>query len=172
MRVSFHCTSLGTLLVLLALGTAFGQDTNFAAGPQYLMQGSPLFARSISTPSLSLTGPPLEAGASNATESLVAGADNQTAAPPRPPDVNLFPIYYGETPSSVIEISSASEASFNRLPPSILDTGVWQITTTQALLQRGYGVTLAEAAASGKAQPRRATHVYTNADVDRLRGGS
>ena len=38
----------------------------FATGPQYLMNSdptnlaSPLFARPISTPSLSLTGPPLE----------------------------------------------------------------------------------------------------------------
>jgi hypothetical protein len=104
------CTFLGTLLLLSASGTAFGQDTNFASGPQYLMQGSPLFARSISTPSLPLTGPPLDVGASNATENLIAGADNQTAVPPRPPDVNLFPIYYGETQASVIEISSAPEA--------------------------------------------------------------
>jgi len=172
MRVSLCCTFLGTLLMLSATGAAFGQDTSFAAGPQYLMQGSPLFARSISTPSLSLAGPPLELGASNATESLVAGANNQTAAPQRPPDVNLFPIYYGATPTSIIEISSAPEAEASNLPPSILDTGVWQFTTAQALLQRGYSVTPAEAAANRKAQTRGATHVYTNADIDRLRGGS
>src|SRR5437660_11261405 len=104
MRVSFHCTSLGTLLVLLALGTAFGQDTNFAAGPEYLMQGSALFARSISTPSRSLTGRPLVAGASNATESLVAGADKQTAAAPRPPYVSLVSLYYAETASLLMDL--------------------------------------------------------------------
>ena len=42
MRIPCFCT----LLILSALGTSFGQDTNFAQGPQYLMnQGSPLLAR-------------------------------------------------------------------------------------------------------------------------------
>jgi hypothetical protein len=168
MRFSFCCT----LLVLSALGMAFGQDTNFATGPQYLAQGSPLFAHSISTPSLSLTGRALEVGASNATESLIAGADDQTTAPQPHSGVNLFPIYYGAPRASVIEISSPSEPSSNRIPASILDTGVWQITTAEALRERGYGTTLAEVAAQGKARNRHATHVYTNADVDRLHGGS
>jgi hypothetical protein len=176
MRVSFCCTSFCcTLLVLSALGTAFAQDTNFATGPQYLMNhGSPFFARSISTPSLSLAGPPLEVGATNATEGLVAGADNRTPSSRRQPDVNLFPVYYGAPPASVIEISfpEYSEPSKGGLPASILDTGVWQMTTAQALRERGYGVTLPEAAAYGKAQIRHATRVYTNADIDRLHEAS
>jgi len=66
-----------------ALGAAFGQDTNFASGPQYLMtHGSPLFAQPLSTPSLSLAGPPLEVGADNATARLIAGAENQTVSLP------------------------------------------------------------------------------------------
>ena len=172
MRVPFGCT----LLVLSALASAFGQDTNFATGPQYLMNyGSPLFARPISTPSLSLAGPPLEAGASDATEGLVTGADTRTALAQRAAEPNLFPIYYGAPPASVIEISfpeSSSALSLGELPPSILDTGVWQMTTAQALRARGYGVTLREAGAYARAQTRHATHVFTNADIDRLRGGS
>ncbi len=162
-----------TLLVLSALGTAFGQETNFATGPQYLMTyGSPLLARPISTPSLSLSAPPLEAGASNATAGLVAGADNQPASPQTYPAADLFPIYYGAPPAGVIEISFAeSGAPPRELPASILDTGVSQATTAQALRQRGYGITVAEAAARSKAALRHAKRVYTNEDIDRLHGG-
>ena len=40
--------------------------------------------------------------------------------------------------------------------------------TPQALRERGYGVTLPEAAARQKARIRPGTRVYTNADIDRL----
>jgi hypothetical protein len=171
MRVS-SCFFFGCTLLVLSLATAFGQDTTFATGPQYLMQGASLFARPIATPSLSLSGPALEVGASNATQGLVAGASNQTTAPARHPDADLFPIYYGATRGSVIEISLAEAPSSTQLPASILDNGVWQITTAQALRERGYGVTVAQAAADSKARARHGTRVYTNVDVDRLHGGS
>lgn len=175
MRV-FSCT----LLVLSAVGMAFSQDTNFANGPQYLRnQGSSLFARPISTPSVSLSGPPLEIGASNATGVLIAGAEDQTVVPPQAvtlPQADMFPIYYGVTPESIIEVSfpeeSAGPSFTGRLPASILDSGVAQITTAQALRERGYGVTLGEAASYGKAHLRHATRIYTNADVERLRNGN
>jgi hypothetical protein len=173
MRIFLGCS----LFVLSALG-AFAQETNFATGPQYLMiSGSPQFARSISTPSMSLAGPPLEVGASNATGALTPGAGDQNVLPPSPdalPLVNLSPILYGVRPPSVIEISvpANSESSGNQLPPSILDTGILQLTTPQALRQRGYGLTLPEAAANSKALTRHATRIYTNADLDRLHGSN
>ncbi len=176
MRVSLCC-----MLLVLSAGVAFGQDTNFSSGPQYLMNsdlmknGSVLFARPISTPSISLAEPTLEVGASNATGDLIGGAGNQNVLPPTPdalPKMNLFPIFYGAPAAGVIEITSASEASANQLPASILDTGVWQMTTAKALRERGYGVTLVEAAADGKAQTRHANRLYTNADIDRLHSGS
>ena len=199
MRVSSCCKFLGTLFVL-SFGLAFAQDTNFATGPQYLINGdptnhaSPLFAHSISTPSMSLTGPPLEAGASNATEGLIAGADTQTFVPQPHPAVNLSPIYYTEVSPSDLTLSFLAEPfpgllqqtspilspqappirlpepSSDQLPPGILGSGVWQMTTAQALRERGYGITVAEAAAFDKARTRRATHIYTNADTDRLHG--
>lgn len=182
MRVSSSSCVLGcAFLMLSALGAAFGQDTNFATGPQYLMNpdptnhGSPLFARPISTPSLSLSAPPLETGASNATAGLAAGADNQTISPQRSPVPDLLPVYYGygAPRASVVEISfPESEVPPRELPPSILGTGVWQTGTAQALRQRGYGLTVAEAAAHSKAQTRHAKRVYTNDDIDRLHGGS
>jgi hypothetical protein len=96
MRISFHFVLVSTLLILSSEGIAFSQDTNFATGPQYLMNyGSPLLARSISTPSLSLAGPPIEVGASNATGVLSAGAGAPTRLPPTPhpqPKKELFAI--------------------------------------------------------------------------------
>jgi hypothetical protein len=178
--------SLCSMLFLLStLGIAFGQDTNFSSGPQYLLNGSPLFARSISTPSITLTDAPLQVGASNATGVLIAGAGNQTVLPPAPdapPMMDLFPIYYGPHQPSVIEISFASdlysnqvssnELSKTELPESILDTGVSEITTVETLHARGYGLSVVEGAAYGKVHMRHANRVYTNADIDRLHSGS
>ncbi|MHB8215853.1 MAG: hypothetical protein ACYDDS_07215 [Candidatus Sulfotelmatobacter sp.] len=173
MRVPFLCVPL----VLLAATMVYAQDTNFAQGPQYLMNGSSQFARPIATPSLSLEGPSLELGADNATGVLVAGGESETVLPPQAvalPKIDLFPIYYGPAPASDVEISfteSSSEA-ITEIPASILDTGVGQITTAQTLRERGYGVTLGGVAAYEKRHAGHATHVYTNADIDRLRGGS
>ena len=67
------------LFVLSTLGIAIGQDTNFPSGPQYLMNyGSPVFARSISTPSITLTDPPLQVGASNATGVLITAMSSKS----------------------------------------------------------------------------------------------
>jgi hypothetical protein len=176
MRIALSC-----MFALSFLGIAFAQDTNFPSGPQYLTNpdlmknGSPFFLRPISTPSISFIDPPLDVGASNATGVLIAGAQTQTVLPPDPdtlPSIDLLPIFYGGSPASVIEISFPSEPSSNQLPPSILDTGVWQMTTAQALRERGYGVTLGEGAAYGRAQTRHANRVFTNADIERLHGGS
>jgi hypothetical protein len=154
------------------LGAAFGQDTNFAAGPQYLVNGSPLFARSIATPSMPLSEPALAVGATNATGVLIDGADNQTSLPPSAdalPQVDLFSIYYGKPSEGVVEISFSKAET--EIPASISGLGVWQLTTAQNLINLGYGVTLGEAARYGVAQTRRATHLYTNADIDRLHAG-
>ena len=173
--------TLGLCSLAVFLMTAFGlgQEMNFGNGPQYLLTtGSPSFARPISTPQYVIDYPPLQVGASDATEGLITGAENRivtTDQPDAPPPVDLFPIYYGthsQTPSaSVIEISFAQSGSANsstEIPESILDTGKSQVTTAQALRARGYGITLAEAAQNSKANARRADRVYNNADIARM----
>lgn len=178
MRISFLCTFSFALLVIFVFGMAFGQDTSFPMGPQYLANsGSPLFARPISTPTLSLTAPALVSGAADATAVLIPGAEEQTVLPPRAVSeaaIDLLPIYYGERTISVIDSNSPSELNepfATTLPASFLDMGVDQLTTPQALRDLGYGVPLAEAAAHMKARARPWTRVYTNADIDRLQGG-
>lgn len=50
-------TLLSVLVISLA-GLSFAQDTNFSAGPQYLVTtGSPMLMQTIATPSLSLNAP-------------------------------------------------------------------------------------------------------------------
>jgi hypothetical protein len=174
MRVFFCCV----LFVTSALGMASGQDTNFPTGPQHLVSaGSPLFARPISTPTMSLTGPPPEVGASDATGVLTPGAEDQTVVPPQAvsePATDLFPVHYGEgrvsARSVAFQDASIEPSSPMVLPTNILDTGVEQTTTVQVLQERGYGVSLPQAAAQMKARLRPAGRVYTNADIDRLRG--
>jgi hypothetical protein len=171
MRTCMYCT------LIFISAAAFGQETNFVTGPQYLITtGAPMFARPISTPTLSFASPRLEVGADNATARLTAGAENQTVLllpADALPQVDFFYSYYGTPLLSVIEISFAEPSSAQgELPASILDTGVWELTTVLALRERGYGVTLPEAAAASRAHIRHATHVYTNADIDRLHGAS
>ena len=174
MRISFCWIAIVVALGALS-GAAFAQETNFSVGPQYLMtSGSPLFAKSISTPSMSLSGPPLEVGADTATGDLLSGAQNQTSSPTSAvalPQVDLGSID-GGAPVSVVGVGMIEESSHASLPANILDTGVWQLTTVQSLRELGYGETLVEAAAFNKARMKRATRTYTNADVDRLHGGS
>lgn len=175
MRVAASCL----LLLLVVVGASAGQDTNFSSGPQYLMSyGSQMFLHSITTPSLSWQSPPLDVGASNATSGLSAGADISTGdsmpEPAHPAD--LFPIYYGVPQVEVIEVSLRGyegESQLERtLPTSITDAGTWQMTTVQTLGERGYGVSLVEAAAYWKTHMRRATRVYGNSDIERLRQSS
>ena len=168
------------LFVMSALGMALGQDTNFPAGPQYLVSaGSPLFARPISTPTMSLTGSPLEVGASDATGVLIPGAEDQTVLPPQAvsePATDLFPVYYGQAGARASDVApqeaSTETSSPSILPTNFLDTGVEQTTTVQVLHERGYGVSLPQAVARTKARLRPAPRVYTNADIDRLRSSN
>jgi hypothetical protein len=179
--------SSGVLGILLVAGSVFAQDSDFAGGPQYLTSSVPdarsgaasnFFVRPISTPSMSLSGPPMEVGASNATGDLTAGADTRTVIIPQAvalPSTDLFPIFYGVPSASVLEINLSgatpeSNASVE-IPNSILDTGVTQIADAKDLQDRGYGIALPEAAAYGRSHVRHATRIFTNTDIERLRGG-
>ena len=49
---------LACCLLFALMGIGAAQDTNFPAGPQYLITfDSPMFARPLATPSLSLNAP-------------------------------------------------------------------------------------------------------------------
>lgn len=90
---------------------------------------------------------------------LVASQTTAGQAPPSPemPETVTSP--------NVIELTGGPLPA--NLPASILDTGVTGVADPQALLQRGYGVSLGEAAAYWKTHKRRAPRVFTNQDLRR-----
>jgi len=167
-------------LLIALVGIAAAQDTNqdtnqnashdtsFSFGPQYLITSSfsPLFARPIATPSLSLAAPLPEIQSLPAIGPVV---ENQpfVANSELPRQADLFPIYYGAPMTSVVEITSAEPP--RSLPASIVDSGVTGITDAQSLRERGFGVPLGDTAAFWKSHKPRAPRVYTNVDVQRLR---
>jgi hypothetical protein len=162
--------------VLVAVTMAASQDTNFSTGPQYLMSyGSPLFLHPIATPSVSWPSPPPNVGASDATSTLSAGAENDTVdtLPQRAQPADFFPTYYGVPRVSEITLRGYGRETpiEQRLPASILDVGTWQIAG-QGLRAGSYEVSLVDAAAYWKSHVRHATHAYGNGDIDRLHQGN
>lgn len=154
------------LFALIGIGTA--QDTNFPTGPQYLITfDSPMFARTLATPSLSLDAPLPDI---QPLPEIVPVIGNQPYIPnpvfDRQPD--LLTIFYGYTMPSVVEL--VSPESTPELPQSITDAGVTRMIDVTSLREWGYGVTLGETASFWKSHKPHAPHVYTNADVDRLHG--
>ncbi|HLV86292.1 MAG TPA: hypothetical protein VKV39_04890 [Candidatus Sulfotelmatobacter sp.] len=89
-------------LFLLGATLAVAQsdkDTNFAAGPQYLITaGSPMFLHPIATPSLSL-GQPLPAITGSATTESEQAAEPSQATPDQ---TFLGDVYWGDHPDSEI----------------------------------------------------------------------
>ena len=162
------------LAVLTALGgIATAQDTSFSTGPQYLVTyGSPLLLHSIATPSLDLNAPPVNTlpEASSEEQPVPAPATPQGGA-------DLTRIYWGEPATAasasenVSEIEISSPQTAPTPPAGFLDIGVTEITDERSLAERGYGMTLAEAAAYSKARCAHASHVYTNEDLAHLHGG-
>ena len=155
------------LLLLVVAGVCMAQDTNFSSGPQYLITTSDtMFLRPISTPTLSFE-PSLPAVLP--TESQL-GAEVQSSSAPAAiqthPD--LARVYWGGPATSEIEVSSEEPTA--PLPASLMNVGVAGMTNAQSLREQGYGVPLGETAAYWKTHKRPATHVYTNQDVERLRG--
>lgn len=162
MRLASLC-----FLVLTLLPFAAAQDTNFAQGPQYLSTTmSTSIIRSIATPTMFLDaplapmtdlpqiGPPVENQAYVEEPLLAHQAD-------------LFPIYYGYPPVSVVELASTEESV--PVPDSLNELGYATNTTAQALRQRGYGAPLGDTATYWKQHKAQAPRVFTNADIQRLR---
>jgi hypothetical protein len=158
--------SLFCLLVLL-VGVTAAQDSNFPIGPQYLITGSPTFARPIATPTLSLETP-LPPIPDLPEIGPVVGNQPYAVNPVLEQQPDLYPIYYGYSMPSVVEITDTEPP--RELPASIVDPGVAGIVNAQSLSELGYGLPLGDTASYWKSHKPHAPRVYTNADIARLPG--
>ena len=75
---------------------------------------------------------------------------------------DLFPIYYGYPEIAVVELSGNAP---REVPASVNDTGYLGFTSVQSLVERGYGVSVADDAAFWKTHRHAAARLYTNAEA-------
>jgi hypothetical protein len=154
------------LLMILA-GVSSAQEFTFSSGPGYLLPtNSTMLLRPIATPTLTLDAPlpPVsslpEIGPPVSDQPYVSNYN-----PMQGPD--LFPIYYGYPRIPVVEVVPTET---RRVIPVSLGDVVFTVSIgSQPIRGHGDGNTVGEAASFWKARRRRATHVYTNADIQRLR---
>jgi hypothetical protein len=169
---SFSFSAALCVSLALALPSA-AQDTNFSTGPQYLLNGSPLFARPITTPSLSLETPLDQPTDHTGSEALAEQAVENKLE--QVPPLDFSSIYYEPSTAEEIVISSnnsEAQGESPQLPASIVASGVTQMIDAQSLHERGYGMSLAEAAAQWKERKSAPVRTYKNEDIERLRQGS
>lgn len=163
----------GVLLFLVA--SCFAQDTNFPAGPQYLAPPgvSPLFLHSIATPSLDLNAPP---ASPPVFENEFPAEQPPSTGPVAATDFARIywtgPTLPANVSEQVSEIEQTSQGANQEpactCPAAFVNVGVWAIVTPQSLRELGYGESLAQDAAYWKAHKTPASHVYTNAHIQRL----
>ena len=157
MRIPFIC-----VLVLL-VGTAGAQSTNFSAGPQYLITtSSSMFLQPIATPSLNLEAslPPLP---SLPDTGPVVVDQSYTTNPALENQADLFPIYYGYPRVSEIELPSQPLKS---LPASISDTGSANVPNAMTLSVPNDDI--GEAASYWRAHKIETIRLYSNMDIEKL----
>jgi len=149
---------LPLLVVLSGIAVAQQQETNFPQGPQYLITTpSPTILQSIETPSMSPSEQP--------------GVLSPQTGYAEPVPAYLPGIYWGWNILPTVQYAPVTVPVPNGFPPGYNDVGVWGTATGQWLHEHDYGMTLAQAARYWKEHKLHATHVYTNADIDRMRGG-
>lgn len=150
--------------LFLVIGISVAQDTDSPVGPTYLMtSGSPLFAQTIATPSLSLEAPLPRIPSLPAVGPAVSN-QSYTSNPELAHQADLFPIYYGYPRIAAVALTSTDLP--RALPANFIDVGVTGVADAQSLRERGYGVSLGEAAAFWRTYPSHASRVITNRDVE------
>jgi len=160
-RVSVACA---VILAVALAALAQSRQTEFPIGPQYLVTtSSTLFLQPIATPSVSAS-------------QMVGMVSPQTGqAEPitiHGEPANLPAIYWGWTsPGQTTVWTVFSPAVSSGLPADFIDLGVGAIVTEEWLQEFQRNSNVAEASRYWKTNTNRAAHLYTNADIDRLRRG-
>lgn len=155
------------LLIVTMVGVAAAQqpETNFPVGPQYLItQPYPSILQPIATPSLEPWQP-----------SGVVSPQTGEAGPVMITIPAYLPwVYWGYVPVGAVAVvpqpKPESEPVQSELPEGYMNVGVSAIASPTWLHDHDYGMSVAQVARYWKAQRLHATHVYTNADIERLNG--
>jgi len=169
----FTCM-LGVVLVLCGIAIAQQPETNFPAGPQYLItQPYPTLLQPIATPSYE---PWVQSGivspqTGEAGPIMIASPQTGENAPVTITIPAYLPsVYWGYPPPGEVEVAPEPVEAPRNLPEGYFDTGVTAIASSSWLRDRDYGMTLAQAARYWKEHKLHAAHVYTNQDIERLQG--
>ena len=166
MYFAYRFSVLCAVVVELAtLASAQSRQTDFPVGPQYLVTTpSTLFLQPIATPS--------------ASPAQMLGMVSPQTGQAEPITINgqlanLPAIFWGWTsPGQTTVWAALSPAVSSGLPADFLDLGVGAIVTDEWLREFQRNNSVAEAARYWKTNTNRATRLYTNADIDRLRRGA
>lgn len=161
-RFSVLCA---VVLELTMLASAQSRSTDFPVGPQYLVTTpSTLFLQPIATPS--------------ASPAQMLGMVSPQTGQAEPITINgqsanLPAIFWGWTsPGQTTVWAGFSPVVSSGLPADFLDLGVGAIVTDEWLREFQRNNSVAEAARYWKTNTNRATRLYTNADIERLRRGA
>src|SRR5215469_10856919 len=165
MYFAYRFSVLCTVILEVTLLAAQSRETDFPVGPQYLVTTpSTIFLQPIATPS--------------ASAAQMLGMVSPQTGQAEPVSINGEPanlpaIYWGWTsPGQTTIWVAASPALSGGLPAGFLDLGVSAIVTDEWLREFQRNNSVAEASRYWKTNTNRATHLYTNADIDRLRPGA
>jgi hypothetical protein len=163
MRFACRFSFLWVLIVELGVVvSAQSRQTDFPVGPQYLVTTpSTLFLQPIATPSMT-------AAQTFGMVSPQTGQAEPITINGQP--ANLPAIFWGWTSPGETSVWAAfSPAVSSGLPGDFLDLGVGAIVTDEWLREFQRNRSVAEASRYWKTHTNRAAHLYTNADIERLR---
>ena len=155
----------GVAVILMACSVALAQqaETNFPVGPQYLItQPYPAMLQPIATPSLEPWQP----------TGVVSPQTGEAGPVLITVPAYLPSVYWGYEPPGSVQIVPEPEPAPvpGNLPADYIDVGVSDVATPAWLNEHDYGMSLVQVARYWKEQHLRATHVYTNEDIERLNG--
>lgn len=134
--------------VLLVAASHLAAQTSDNSSQYLVNQGYPILPPIVRTPIVSLSDQ--NAYGENRAQ---AGQEYWSVAPI---------ISYVQAPSR--------ESASGPLTPKVFNTGITEMVTLNDLHARGIGISLGEYAAYWKTHSARAARVYTNADIEHLKG--
>lgn len=153
------------MVAMAGIAAAQQPETNFPVGPQYLItQPYPTMLQPIATPSMQ---PGQQSG--------VVSPQTGEAGPVMITIPAYLPsVYWGYAPPGAVAVAPQPEPepepAPSGLPDGYVNLGVTAMASPTWLHEHDYGMSVAKTARYWKGKQVHATHLYTNADIERLNG--